>query len=144
MSFGRTEVEWEAIVRVAISFLEHTAHQRKLTSYTEVNAAIGQLGYRMFDFTDPNGRRGIGAVLAEATKRTLDESGAMLSSIVYYLDRNDTGPGFFDLAVELGRLADTADKEERLAFWSGEMNSVHDFYRNRPISGEWWAGFYNL
>lgn len=129
MIFGRNDDEWAAIVEVTIDFLKAKARRRQLSTYTQVNAAIGQSWHRMFDFTDPSGRNAIGAVLGNATKQTIKESGAMLSSIVYYLDRNDTGPGFFALAVELGLLANTASNEEKLAFWTSQVKRIHNFYQ---------------
>lgn len=129
MFFGRNDDEWTAIVDVTIDYLKGKAQRGQLSSYTEVNATIGQSGYRMFDFADPSGRNAIGAVLGNATKRTISESGAMLSSIVYYLDRNDTGPGFFALAAELGLLTRTASNKEKLAFWTEQVKKIHAFYR---------------
>ena len=126
--FGRSDDEWDAIVNDATQFLNDQARLRRLTSYTELNAALGRRGHQMFDFTQENDRRAVGAALANVTERTIGESGAMLSSIVVYIDRNDAGPGFYSLATQLGLLPNTATADDKLAFWSGQVGKVHDLH----------------
>jgi hypothetical protein len=130
--FGRGDDEWEIIVDDATAFLKDQARLRRLTSYTELNAALGRRGHKMFDFAQDNDRRAIGAVLSRVTQRTVGDSGIMLSAIVAYLDRNDAGAGFYSLGVELGLLAGTATSDEKLAFWSGQVGKVHDLYARPP------------
>ena len=126
--FGRSDDEWERIVDDATQFLKDQARLRRLTSYTELNEALGRRGHKMFDFAQENDRRAIGAVLSQVTQRTVGDSGTMLSAIVAYLDRNDAGAGFYALGIELGLLASTATPDQRLAFWSGQVGKVHDLY----------------
>jgi len=130
--FGRSDDEWDAIINDATQFLKDQARLRRVTSYTELNAALGRRGHQMFDFTQENERRAVGAVLANVTERTIGESEAMLSSIVVYIDRNDAGPGFYSLATQLGLLPNTATADDKLAFWSGQVGKVHDLYA-RPV-----------
>ena len=130
--FGRTDDEWDAIIDDAIRFLKDQARLRRLTSYTELNAALGQRGHRKFDFTHENERQAVGAVLSNVTQRTIGASQAMLSSIVVYIDRNDAGPGFYSLAVQLGLMANTATADDKLAFWSGQVGKVYDLYARPP------------
>ena len=129
--FGRSDDEWDAVIDEAIGFLKDQARLRRVTSYTELNAALGQRGHKMFDFTQEIERQAVGAVLSNVTQKTLGESGVMLSSIVVYLDRNDAGPGFYSLAIKLGLLPNTATADDKLAFWSGQVGKVHDLY-TRP------------
>jgi hypothetical protein len=130
--FGRSDDEWAAVVDEATGFLKEQARLRRVTSYTELNVALGQRGQKMFDFTREIERQAIGAVLSNVTQATIGESGAMLSSIVVYLNRNDAGPGFYSLAVDLGLLPDTATSDGKLAFWSNQVGKVHDLYA-RPL-----------
>ena len=124
----RSEAEWNAIVDDAIRFLQDQARLGRLTSYTEVNAALGQRGHKMFDFSHESERRAIGAVLSSVTRQTIGDSGAMLSAIVVYLDQNDAGAGFYSLACDLGLLAKDASPDDRLGFWSGQVRKVHEIY----------------
>jgi hypothetical protein len=70
----------------------------------------------------------MGAVLGDVVKRTVGETRVMLSSIVAYIDRNDAGPGFYSLAIQLGLLPNTATADDKLAFWSGPVAKVHELY----------------
>jgi len=97
-----------------------------------LNAALGRRGHRTFDFAEDNERRAVGAVLSQVTQRTIGQTGTMLSAIVAYLDRNDAGPGFYALAVELGLLPNTASADDKLAFWSGQVGKVHALYARPP------------
>ena len=128
MMFGRSDDEWDSIIGEATQFLKDQARLRRITSYTELNAALGQRGHKMFDFTQENERQAVGAVLSNVTQRTIGESGAMLSSIVVYLDKNDAGPGFYSLATQLGLLPNTASADDKLAFWSSQVGKVHDLH----------------
>lgn len=130
--FGRSDDEWDAIVEDAIQFLKDQARLRRITSYTELNAALGRRGHRTFDFAEDTDRRAVGAVLAHVTQRTIGQTGTMLSAIVAYLDRNDAGPGFYALAVDLGLLPNTATADDKLAFWSGQVGKVHALYARPP------------
>lgn len=126
--FDRSDDEWDAIVADAQAFLEDQARLRRVTSYTDVNSALAAAGHRPFDFTMQRDRNAVGAVLGDVVNRTIAETGVMLSAIVAYIDRNDAGPGFYSLAVELGMLPNTATQDDKLAFWSGQVSKVHDKY----------------
>lgn len=52
----------------------------------------------------------------------------MLSAIVVYIDRNNAGPGFYKLAIDLGLLPNTATTDDKLAFWSTQVRAVHERY----------------
>lgn len=130
--FGRSDDEWDAIVEEAIGFLKDQARLKRITSYTELNAALSRRGHRSFDFTEENDRRAVGAVLSQVTQRTIGQTGVMLSAIVAYLDRNDAGPGFYALATELGLLSNTATGEDKEAFWAGQVGKVHQLYARPP------------
>lgn len=73
-------------------------------------------------------RNAIGALLGDIVHRTIGDTGVMLSAIVAYIDRNDAGPGFYALAVQLGLLPNTATADDKLAFWSGQVGKVHERY----------------
>jgi hypothetical protein len=129
--FDRTDDDWEAIVNETIAILQDQAHLRRVTSYSDLNSSLARRGHRPFGFAVQSGRAAMGAVLGEVVNRTFGDTGVMLSSIVAYIDRNDAGPGFCNLAIQLGLLANTATADDKLVFWSGQVARVHELYR-RP------------
>lgn len=127
--YTRDEVEWDELVEEAIGFLSDQARLARLTTYTELNTVLAQrTGQRPFDFSQDSGRAAVGSLLGSAVDRTLAESGAMLSSIVIYLNANDAGPGFYKLATELGLLTPQASTVQKEAFWTSQVKQVHDHY----------------
>ena len=105
--------------------LREEAQSRRVTSYSDVNSALAR---RPFDFAAQGDRTAMGAVLGDVIKRTIGETRVMLSAIVAYIDRNDAGPGFYSLAVELGLLPNTATADDKLVFWSGQVQKAHELY----------------
>lgn len=133
--FDRSDDEWDAIVADTQAFLEDQARLRRVTSYTDVNIALAAAGHKPFDFSTQRDRNAVGAVLGDVVNRTIGDTGVMLSAIVAYIDRNDAGPGFYNLAVQLGVLPNTATQDDKLVFWSSQVGKVHDLYarpRRRP------------
>src|SRR4051812_45936199 len=129
MKYGRTDDEWDELVAAGIAFLEERARMPTTTSYTETNIVLARrTGLRAFDFQREDERAAMGYLLGRITCEKLPEVGAMLSSLVQYLNDNDAGPGFFELAREVGRLSGRVSAEEKLTFWSDEVSRVHDHY----------------
>ena len=126
--FGRSDDEWDAIVAETQAYLEDQARLRRVTSYTDVNTALAAAGHKPFDFASQSDRTAVGAVLGGVVDRTVGDTGVMLSAIVRYLDRNDAGTGFYNLAVQLGLLPNTATADDKLVFWSSQVAKVHDLY----------------
>lgn len=126
--FGRSDDQWDAIIDDASAFLQDQARLQRITNYTEVNTALARRGHVPFDFSNERDRSAIGAVLGDIVNRTIGDTGAMLSAIVAYIDRNDAGPGFYALAVQLGLLQNNATADDKLAFWSSQVAKVHDRY----------------
>lgn len=126
--FDRGDDEWNAIVTDTQAFLEDQARLRRVTSYTDVNTALAAAGHKPFDFSTQRDRSAVGAVLGDVVNRTIGDTGVMLSAIVAYIDRNDAGPGFYSLAVQLGELPSTATRDDKLVFWSSQVGKVHDLY----------------
>ena len=131
--YGRSDDEWDRMVNDAVSFLTEQARVKRTVSYSDLNSALATAGHVPFDFGLERDRAAVGAVLGEAVGRTLGDPKVMLSAIVSYIGQNDPGPGFYKLAVEL---ANTATADDKLAFWSKQVNAVHDRYarptRQRP------------
>jgi hypothetical protein len=112
-------------------FLLERAKLRKPTSYTELNVTLARrTEYRPFDFERQDDRAAMGRLLGLIVERDQalapSDPPLMLSALVSYLNANDAGPGFYQLAKELGLLSLTASKEERDAFWIKQVNSLYE------------------
>lgn len=70
----------------------------------------------------------MGALLGEVAQEQLVAAGAMLSAIVIYLNDNDAGPGFYRFATQLGLLPAGASSSQRMDFWVGQVQMVHDHF----------------
>lgn len=130
--YGVSEEDWDRQVTAAVRSLERVAALSRVTSYTDLNREIAEkTGMKQFDFSHPEGRNAMAWILGDVVDRTVDELRAMLSAVVLYVDGNDAGAGFYQLAVQLtkeGRLAPglTADasSDQKLAFWSGQVQAA--------------------
>jgi hypothetical protein len=130
--FDRSDDEWDAMIADTVTMLEDQARLKRVTSYSDVNSALARRGHRPFDFANQSDRTAMGALLGDVVKRTIGASGIMLSAIVAYIDRNGAGPGFYSAAVELGLLPNTANADDKLVFWAGQVAKVHDRYARPP------------
>jgi hypothetical protein len=103
-----------------------------MTSYTELNTVLGQrTSARVFDFDLDSERAAIGELLGEIVELERPACGHMISAIVIYLNENDAGKGFYNLAELNGDLPKGSSRNQRLAFWSKEVAEVHKHYRSR-------------
>ncbi len=127
--YGRLETEWHELVQEAVDFLSAQAGLARMTTYTGLYTVLAQrTGQPPFDFSQDSGRAAVGALLGSVVDRTLSDSGAMLSSIVIYLNANDAGPGFYKLAAQLGLLEPRASTVQNEAFWTSQVKQVHAHY----------------
>lgn len=132
MRYGRRDEEWEELISTGRTFLEERARLEKTTSYTEMNAVLAKrTSVRAFDFEREDERAAMGNLLGSIVEETYPDTGVMLSALVQYLNQNDAGPGFFELAKSLRLLPPNADADGKLEFWSGQVKAVHAYY-HRP------------
>jgi hypothetical protein len=52
----------------------------------------------------------------------------MITALVHYLGENDAGPGFYAYAQRLGVLVKGANANQRLQFWTSQVQAVHARY----------------
>jgi hypothetical protein len=127
--YGRDQQEWDELRAEGQRFLERQAKLDKTTTYTEVNTVLARrTGHRLFDFSQQSERHAMGELLGAITEETFPHTGVMLSALVQYLDENDAGPGFFQLAERLGCLSRGAKPEQKWDFWVNEVSAVHAYY----------------
>ncbi len=128
--FNRTEAEWATLTEAGLKFLIERAQMGRTTSYTELNSVLNtRTGLPRFDFELASDRAAMGHLLGLIVERERPKSGHMISSIVIYLDENDAGSGFYRLAEHYGLLQPKASASEKLSFWSGEVNAIHQHYK---------------
>lgn len=130
MKYGRSDAEWGTLVEAGQRFLEERAGLETTTSYTEMNTVLAnRTDLRPFDFDRDDERAAMGYLLGLIVDETYSETGVMLSALVQYLNENDAGPGFFELAQRLGLLGPGANANQKLAFWSRQVADLHAYYR---------------
>lgn len=129
MIWGREGSEWTEMVAATAEFLSEQARLGRTTSYTELNSVLhGRTGARPFDFSRDSERAAMGSLLGEVATEQLPVVGALVSSIVVYLNENDAGSGFYRLAVELNLLTPKPTADQKLVFWAGQVKATYDYY----------------
>jgi len=80
-------------------FLVSQARLQRTTSYTEMSTVLARrTGVREFDFGLDGERRAMGELLGQLFERSFGQARLLISVLVQYLNANDAGPGFYDLA----------------------------------------------
>ncbi|MCP3759106.1 hypothetical protein [Streptomyces sp. TBY4] len=127
--YGRSEEEWAKLTEAGLEFLLERARQNRPTSYTELNATLVQrVDTSGFDFSRADERAAMGHLLWLIVERNRPESGLMLSALVFYLNSNEAGPGFFGLAQELGQLSAKASRRQKEEFWVDQLRQLEERY----------------
>lgn len=122
-------MEWVELVETTTEFLAERARLNRTTSYTELNSVLHRrTGARPFDFSKDSERAAMGALLGEVAWNQLPVVGALVSSIVLYLNENDAGSGFYRLAVELNLLTPKPTADQKLVFWASQVKATYEYY----------------
>jgi hypothetical protein len=120
--YGREDDEWTALEDAGWEFLTARARLERPTFYTEMNTVLARrTGVRAFNFDLDGERRAMGELLGQLSERSFAQADLLISVLVHYLDANDAGPGFYELARRKGLLPPGTD---RLAFWVGHVKAV--------------------
>lgn len=126
--YGRSVSEWAELEAVGWEFLVSQARLKRTTSYTEMNTVLTRrTGVREFDFNLDGERRAMGELLAEVSERSFGQAQLLISVLVQYLNANDAGPGFYQLAQRKKLLRPHPSQDEKLIFWVGHINAVHAY-----------------
>ncbi|MEV0158366.1 hypothetical protein AB0H57_32455 [Micromonospora sp. NPDC050686] len=129
-AYGRHDAEWDVLVHAGKQFLRERALMERNTSYTEMSVTLARrTGYPVFDFSEQAERAAMGYLLGRIVQETYPVVGAMMSALVIYLDANDAGPGFYQLAQDMGLLHKGASKQAREAFWVQQVRGTFDHFR---------------
>jgi hypothetical protein len=131
LGYGRTAWEWDALEGAGWEFLVSLARLQRTTSYTEMNTVLSRrIGIREFGFgldgeRRANGeRRAMGELLGQLSERSFAQAGLLISVLVQYLNANDAGPGFYELARRKKLLSPRSSEDQKLTFWVGHVNAV--------------------
>jgi hypothetical protein len=129
MMWGHQEPEWNELLATTAEFLIDRARLERTTSYTELNTVLtNRTRAEPFDFDTEHGRAAMGAVLGQVATDQFGEVGALVSSIVIYLNENDAGPGFYRMATNLNLLPARSTAAQKLDFWAGQVKAVFEHY----------------
>jgi len=123
--YGRTGAEWDALEAAGWEFLIGQARLSRTTSYTEMNKVLAcRTGIRDFDFDLDGERHAMGELLGQLSERSFNQAQLLISVLVQYLNANDAGPGFYDLAMRKHLLRPRSSRNEKLTFWVQHVNAV--------------------
>jgi hypothetical protein len=126
--YGRAGAEWAALEAAGWEFLVSQARLSRTTSYTEMNTVLARrTGVREFDFDLDGERHAMGELLRQLSERSFSQARLLISVLVQYLNANDAGPGFYDLATRKHLLRPRPSQDDKLTFWVQHVNAVCAF-----------------
>jgi hypothetical protein len=67
----------------------------------------------------------MGELHGQLSERGFGEASLLISVLVQYLNANEAGPGFYQLAQRKELLWPHASADERLTFWVSQFNAVY-------------------
>jgi hypothetical protein len=128
---GRDQHDWDLLTTVGEEFLIERARLGRSTSYTELNATlVRRTGLRAFNFDMQSDRTAMGHLLGLIVQeRNRPVTGLMISALVFYLDGNDAGSGFYKLAQDLGELpSGRLSEAAKDTFWTRQVSEIFSHY----------------
>ena len=136
--YGRSEHEWQDLEQAGWAFLKEKAAECRedaahdpTVSYSDANEELAaRTGQPAFDFGQQADRAAMGYLLGRISRdRSWPVSRLLTSALVRYQGEADAGPGFFNLAREMGLVRGALSDLERLEFWLRHVRQVqaHDW-----------------
>jgi len=138
--YGRTEREWQELEQAGWDFLKAKAAERRgdaahdpTVSYSDGNLELAaRTGQPAFNFGQQADRAAMGCLLGRISRdRSWPVSRLLISALVRYHGEADAGPGFFNLAREVGLIHGSMSDLERLEFWLRHVRQVQAYDWNR-------------
>jgi hypothetical protein len=121
---------WDFLKEKAAERRGDAAHDPTV-SYGNANEEMAtRTGQSAFDFGQQAGRAAMGYLLGRISRnRSWPVSQLLISALVRYQGEADAGPGFFNLAREVGLIHGPLPDLERLEFWLRHVRQVqaHDW-----------------
>jgi hypothetical protein len=114
MKWGYGDSDWAAAKAEMVAELRAVAAQRSMVSYSRLVDRVQAIRFEPDSYA-------FHAMLGEISSEEHAAGRGMLSVIVVHKDGDmEPGPGFYNLAKELG-----LDPSDRTAFWVSELHRVH-------------------
>ena len=115
-----TTDDWRVAIEEVTNVLSERAKVRGMISYSELVSRVTSM---QFEAHDPRLFKLLGEVSSNE-----DAMGRGMLSVVVVHKHGDMqpGPGFFNLAKQLGR-----DTNDQLVCWMKELEKVHTYWRNQ-------------
>jgi hypothetical protein len=118
--YGFTESAWEAAKREAKSILADRARLRGMIPYSDLAAKLKSIRLEAHD-------QRLFHLLGEVSSEEDAAGRGMLSVVVVHKSGDmQPGPGFFELAKQLGR-----DTSDILKCWVSELKKVHAYWSSK-------------
>jgi len=115
--YGFTDAAWKAAKREVRDILIKRAKIRGMIPYSELASQIKSINVEAHD------QRFFHLIGEISTEENAAGHGMLSVIVVHKSDDMKPGPGFFELAKELGR-----DTSDILACWIKELNKVHAYW----------------
>lgn len=134
--YGRTEYEWQELEQAGWDFLRARAAERRqdaahdpTVSYSDANLELAaRTGQPAFNFSQQADRAAMGYLLGRISRdRSWPVSRLLISALVRYHGEADAGPGFFNLAREVGLIHGSISDLERLEFWLRHVRQIQAY-----------------
>ena len=134
--YGRTEHEWQELEQAGWDFLKARATERRgdaahdpTVSYSDANEELAaRTGQSPLDFGRQGDRTAMGYLLGRISRnRSWPVARLLISALVRYHGEADAGPGFFNLAREVGLIHGSMSDLERLEFWLRHVRQVQAY-----------------
>ena len=110
------------MISQAFQILEECAKNQQCIYYQNLYEQIG------LDRESPDDRNTGANLLAEINKISINKNKTMLSALVTLKVANKPADGFFEFAIELGKLGPDASEDENEKFWIGEVKKAFKTY----------------
>jgi len=112
--YGFSDEAWEKAKKEACTVLAEVARRKDTITYSDLVAQIRAIRLEAHDYA-------VREFLGEISTEEHDRGRGMLSAVVVYKTGDQMpGPGFFELARELGHRVN-----DNTAFWIQELNRVY-------------------
>src|SRR5262249_21250007 len=121
--YGREEQECAALEEAGWQFLNAQAPTTGNVLHRDEHGSGRQDWVREFDFDLDDERHAMGELLGQLSEQSFAQAGLLISVLVQYLNANDAGAGFYELALRKRLLRPRASQDEKLIFWVGHVKA---------------------
>lgn len=110
--FGFSTEQWNTAKKEMLITLQKRASERQTITYSELSRETTSIPLGPHDFA-------MSWMLGEVSEEEHEAGRPLLSALVVYKETGFPGPGFYDLAIRLGRKVTDRD-----SFWVNELQTI--------------------